>query len=122
MPSRQDYLLARAVIVSDRAALNALKDIDAYAPRNPDYSTATLGELEAALSEAERAVAHAQRALDTARHRLIQAAWGFHNGVLGAKSEIITQFGPDSFAVHAIGLRRKSDRKPPSRRRGPPPA
>jgi hypothetical protein len=36
-----------------------------------------------------------------------------HESILGAKTEIISQYGNDSYAVELIGLRRKSARRRP---------
>jgi hypothetical protein len=122
MPSRQDYQLAPSVLTSDRATLTALQDITAYAPHNPDHETAVLCENEALLRQAEIDVERARLALDAARERLIQAGWKFHNLILDAKAEVVAQFGPDSQAVYAIGLKRKSDRKRAPRRPSNPTA
>jgi hypothetical protein len=46
------------------------------------------------------------------------AAWALHKAVLGAKSQVIAQFGPDSNAVAALGLKKKSEYRRPPRRSG----
>ena len=40
----------------------------------------------------------------------------FHNIVLGIKNESIAQFGENSDEVQAIGLKKKNERKRPTRR------
>ena len=117
MSTQQNYLLAPSVLANDRMALNALSSIDDYAPRNPAYGTVALRELELTLRQAELEAEQARLALDAARARLIEASWAFHSGVLGAKAEVVVQFGADSQRVHAMGLKRKSERKRPIRRR-----
>jgi hypothetical protein len=41
---------------------------------------------------------------------------GFHGLILGAKDQIIAQFGRDSNEAQAVGLKKKSERKPPARK------
>ena len=37
--------------------------------------------------------------------------WAFHNLILGAKEQVIAQYGKDSTQVQELGLKRKSDYK-----------
>ncbi|NTU80875.1 MAG: hypothetical protein HGA45_16095 [Chloroflexales bacterium] len=117
MPLRQDYLLTTAVLSADRSTLDALQDIAGYAPHNPEHEVAALREREAALRQAELNTERARLAYEAARELQIQAGWDFHNPILGARAAVVAQFGPDSLAVSAIGLKRKSDRKRLVRRR-----
>ena len=43
--------------------------------------------------------------------------WEFHNAMLGAKMQVTAQFGDDSDEVQAIGLKKKSEYKAPTRRK-----
>lgn len=117
MALRQNYLLTTAVLAADRATLDALQDIGDYAPHNPTHGVAALREREAALRQAELETERARLAYEAARERQIQAGWDFHNPILGARAAVIAQFGPDSQAVNAIGLKRKSERRRAVRRR-----
>jgi hypothetical protein len=47
----------------------------------------------------------------------LAAAQALHAAVLGAKAQVIAQYGDDSAAVQALGLKKKSERKRTSRRR-----
>ena len=108
--------LAPVTLDADRDTMFALQDMADYQPRNPGYGVETLTALEAALTQAEQAERRARTALDAARDRTVAAAHAFHEAALGAKAEVIAQYGADSAAVQAIGLKRKSDRRRPSRR------
>ncbi len=100
----------------DRAALQAITDMGDYAPANTAYSTAALQELEDALTQAEQDEIRARRALDVARDRAVAAARRFHEAIIGAKAQVIAQYGNDSPEVEAVGYKRKSERKRPTRR------
>ena len=108
--------LAPLTLEADRETMLALQDMHDYQPRNPSYSVATMVALEVALTQAEQAERRARIALDAARDQAIAAAHAFHDAALGAKAEVIAQYGADSSAVQAIGLKRKSERRRTTRR------
>jgi hypothetical protein len=110
--------LAPLTIEADRATVLALQDMHDYQPRNPAYNFEALTALEVALTQAEQAERRARIALDAARDQAIAAAHALHDATLGAKAEVIAQYGADSPAVQAIGLKRKSERRRPTRRAG----
>lgn len=106
------------ILEADRSAALALQDMADYRPHNPAHSVESLSALEIALTQAEQAEQRARIALEAARDRAIAAAHAFHEATLGAKAEVIAQYGADSAAVQAIGLKRRSDRRRPTRRIG----
>jgi hypothetical protein len=87
-----------------------------YAPTNGAYSARALADLERAMEEAQQAEVRAIQALAAARDAAMAAEWALHEGILGAKAQVIAQYGPDSNAVQLLGLKRKSERKRPVRR------
>jgi hypothetical protein len=58
-----------------------------------------LGEVSARTEEAARA-----------------AEWEFHNTMLAVKEQVIAQFGKNSDQVQALGLKKKSEYKAPTRK------
>jgi len=116
MPARTKSYLAPAVISADRDALVGLKTLDDYAPSNPEFSTAAIAASEAALREAEEAELRLMKALAAARDARDAAGVELHSRMLGAKAQVLAQYGPDASAVQLLGLKRKSERKRPVRR------
>jgi hypothetical protein len=57
----------------------------------------------------EGAQSHCEAARDAAN----AAEWALHNLILGAKDQVIAQYGEDSDQVQAIGLKKKSEHKRP---------
>jgi hypothetical protein len=102
---------------ADRAALRAIADMGDYAPSNTAISLPALLEMEAALAQAELQEERAVRAAADARDLAIEAGRRFHELMLIAKAQVIGQYGHNSRAVEAIGLKKKSERRRPSRRR-----
>jgi hypothetical protein len=70
-------------------AVNALRD---YTPTNRAYGT----EAVAALAEA----------MDQA-----------HESILGVKRQVLAQYGPDADALHAVGLKKRAEKRRPARRK-----
>ena len=115
MAINQSRRLRPEELDGDREAVVAVQSIASYKPLNPAYSTAALLELNAARDTAQRAEIVAQKALATARDIACAAEWAMHNAVLGARTQVRAQFGDDSNEVQAVGLKKRSDRKRPSR-------
>lgn len=104
------------VLQADRDALIAVQNMPGYTPSNVAYTLPILGDALNNMEAARNAEINAQNALNAARDAAIAAEWTFHNALLGAKDQVIAQFGPDSDEVQAMGLKKKSDRKRPMRR------
>jgi hypothetical protein len=93
----------------------AVKAITNYSPANPAYGFATLAAKNEALRAAQEAELRAQNAFNAARDASVAIQWEHHNLILGVKDQIIAQFGPNSDEVASLGLKKKSERKPPVR-------
>jgi hypothetical protein len=59
--------------------------------------------------------AQKQGELDAARDDATAAEWAFHKAVLGAKDQVVAQYGDDSNQLQALGYKKKSEYKSPSR-------
>jgi hypothetical protein len=108
--------LSPVKIEADESGFAALQAITNYTPINPTYSLDAVRTAHSELENLRRAEAQAQAALAAARDGAVAKEWEFHNLMLGVKEQIIAQFGKDSNEVQALGLKRKSDYKPPTRR------
>lgn len=116
MTTRSSYRLQPHVIEADRTIIRALNSLSDYRPHNPLYATANLQALEVTLAQAEEAERLARLAYEQARDDAHVAGRMLHNAVLGAKAQVVAQYGDDSYAVMAIGRKKRSDRKRPVRR------
>ena len=88
----------------------------AYTPINPAYSLEAVSNAHLELENLRRAEAQAAVAAAATRDSVVAKEWEFHNLMLGVKEQVIAQFGKDSSEVEALGLKRKSEYKPPRRR------
>ena len=116
MPLNQTRRLNREQMEADQNALAAIRDLPDYTAVNPTYSAEQLNALDAAFQAAEQNERRTLNAHDAARDTTIVAAWELHNAILGAKTQVIAQYGPDANAVQALGLKKKSERRRPTRR------
>jgi hypothetical protein len=110
------------ILEADRASLVALKDLRDYTAINPLYSTEALTALAEEMDQAEEAMLRAQKVLAAARDKKIAITRQFHSGMIGARTNVTVQYGPDSPEVQAIGLKKKSEYKRPARRQLKQPA
>ena len=111
--------LRSVTLQADHEALIAVQNLGNYTPANTDYSSDKLTSTYQAMQAARAAEINAENALAAARDAAIKAEWEFHNAILCAKDQVIAQYGPDSTQVQALGLKRKSERKRPSRKTVP---
>jgi hypothetical protein len=116
MAFNQAKPLSQAALESDRASLVALRTLADYAPSNAAIRVEAVSALEARLRQAEEAEILADKALAAARDARAAAGWDLHNAILGAKAAVIGQYGHNSDAVQALGLKKKSDYRRPARR------
>jgi hypothetical protein len=121
MPNTRNRRLSASHIQSDRHALIGVQSLPDYTPISSAYSALKLADLQHAMEDAQQAEIRAQQALSTTHDAATTAEWAFHEGVLGAKTQVIAQYGPDSNAVQLLGLKRKSERRRMVRRNGATP-
>jgi len=103
-------------LAADHTTVIALQGLSDYQPMNASYSTTQLLQMQAALAQADQAEKAAEVALAQARSVRLAASHAYHNLVVGARAQVIAQYGPDAPAISLIGLTRKSERKRPARR------
>lgn len=94
----------------------------AYAPQKAEFNLTALDAKVTAMTAANEVEAQKKGEFDGARDAANASEWAFHNTVLGAKDAVVAQYGEDSDQVQAIGLKRKSERKRPTRRTPTPPS
>ncbi len=107
---------SRKVYNTDQAALDAIRDTEDYAPQKTAFSTERLNSLAAALESLLQDERRAMNKLDAVRDAKAQAAAELHEAILGAKQQVLAQYGSDSNEVQAIGLKKKSEYRRPPRR------
>lgn len=116
MAKNETKRLAPDILQADKDSLTALQAIANYTPSNSAFAVATVQTGLTAMGAAQSAETLAQQAADTARDNATAKEWAFHNSILGAKEQVIAQFGKDSNEVQSLGLKKKSEYKTPIRK------
>ncbi|MEH2440178.1 hypothetical protein [Nostoc sp.] len=97
--------------------MHGLQTITTYTTTRADASLANLQQTYQAMlvqqqAETEKLTLY-RAAADAAR----LAEWEFHNAVLAMKEVVRGQYGSDSDRSQAVGLKKKSERKRPNRKK-----
>jgi hypothetical protein len=103
------------VLRADEDALFGLRTIEGYQPPNENFTLPVINAAYKRYKDTQEAEARLEKALAAARDESIDAEHAFHDGVGGSKKQVVAIYGEDSNEVVAVGLKKKSDRKPISR-------
>jgi ABC-type Na+ efflux pump permease subunit len=118
MGKNETRRLNPSILAEDLEIFAALKTIANYTPANSAYTVAAIGAIDTNRMAAHDTEMQATAAADAARDDHVALQWDFHNGVLGAKNQVIAQFGLDSNEAQAMKLKKKSEYKNPTRKTG----
>lgn len=122
MANNQTRAVSDAVLKADTDALAALKKVENYTPVNEMYSLDNIQGAATALQLSNEKFAQAEAEWKAARDAKVAAQWQFHNAILGSKKQVVAQFGDDAPEVQSVGLKRKSERAKPVRKKVKQPA
>ncbi|MBW4688147.1 MAG: hypothetical protein KME40_24410 [Komarekiella atlantica HA4396-MV6] len=118
MPTQDMTRRLRPQLISqDINSLHGLQTISTY---NTTRANASVADLQQAYQ-----VMLTQRQAETEKLALYRAAadaarlaeWEFHNAILTMKEVVRGQYGTDSDQAQAVGLKKKSERKRPNRKK-----
>ncbi len=104
------------ILDADENSFAALQGIADYTPANSTYSLAAIKAVHTELAQLQQAETQAAAAAAAARDNAVAKEWEFHNLMLGARDQVIAQFGRDSNEVQSLGLKKKSEYKPRTRK------
>jgi hypothetical protein len=114
--ARRTTPVSPPTLAADHVTVIALQGMVDYQPMNPAYSIAQILQMQATLAQAEQAAKAAEVALAEARAVRAETSHIYHDLVVGARVQVMAQYGPDAPAVSLVGLTRKSERKRPAKR------
>ena len=117
MAKHQTIRIRPAYLKADQEAYVGLQSIRDYAPVNPAYARDKLQAGYETLQAAREKQIRLQQELDAARDGTVAAEWEFHNLMLGTKGQVHAQYSDSSNEIQSMGLKKKSEYKPPTRPR-----
>lgn len=116
MAKNEHKRLAPGKLEADENGFTALTSIEGYSPINPSYTLSAIASVHRELQDLRNVATEAVAAAARARDHAVAKEWEFHNLMLGVKEQVIAQFGKDSNEVQMLGLKKKSDYRPPRRK------
>jgi|SRR5205085_11564043 len=111
MSKNPNRRLSPTVLNDDETVFNALQNMKDYAPANAAYTVAAIIQALDNMRAAHVDEDQGEAAQATRRDTSINKEWSFHNLILGAKEQVIAQYGKDSTQLQELGLKRKSEYK-----------
>lgn len=105
------------LINQDIDAFNGLKTVPDYSTTRPDANSEALQQAYQNMIAQQQAETERQALFRAAADAARLAEWNFHNAVLAMKEVVRGQYGSDSDQAQAVGLKKKSDRKRPTRQK-----
>lgn len=122
MPANRNRRMPADNVQANRNALIGLQSLPDYMPANRAYTVERLLEIAQEVERLREEEVRAAQTLAMLRDQAASAEWAMHDGILGARAQVIAQYGPDSHAVQLLGLKRKSERKRTVRKAAASPA
>ena len=116
MPSLGRKGLSQIILDEDRAAISGLRTVSDYDPRNLDASLTQLEGDDTACDTAEEELRALLVRLAALRDKVRDLQYDRHDHVVLMREQVIGQYGSDSDAAQAVGLKKKSERKRPVRK------
>ncbi|AUS99456.1 hypothetical protein CLI64_03085 [Nostoc sp. CENA543] len=104
-------------IDQDINSFHGLQTITDYQTSRDDASTSKLAATYEAMLNAQKAEVEKLTLYRAASDAARLAEWEFHNAVLAMKEVVRGQYGSDSNQAQAVGFKKKSERKRPSRKK-----
>ena len=98
-------------------SLHGLQTISTYNTTRADASVASLQQAYQAMLAQQQAETEKLTLYRAASAAARLAEWEFHNAVLAMKEVVRGQYGSDSDQAQAVGLKKKSERKRPNRKK-----
>ncbi|MFK0730878.1 MAG: hypothetical protein ACFKPT_14195 [Gloeotrichia echinulata GP01] len=109
--------LSRQLISQDITSLHGLQTISTYNTTRTDANIANLQQVYQAMLAQQQAETEKLTIYRAATDAARLAEWEFHNAILAMKEVVRGQYGSDSDQAQAVGLKKKSDRKRPNRKK-----
>ena len=120
MAGKKTKPLSPKILQEDLDAYAALKAMGDYAPIKPEFDLAHGKTAKDAMTAAEETAAQKRAEAEAARDDEVASQWAFHDYILGARTQVIAQYGDDSNQKQAVGLKKKSEYKSPSKKKPTP--
>ena len=108
--------LTPTILQQDIDAHHGLQTVQGYSTARPEATPDAIQTAYETMLTKQREETEKQAIAKAAADAARLAEWDFHNTVLAMKEAIKGQFGSDSDEAAAVGFKKKSERKRPSKK------
>lgn len=115
MAEKNTRQLSPKELQDDINAYAGMQGITNYAPPNAAFNAANGQTLFEKMQESQTKEIQAHTAWQASRDEKVANEWEFHDFIRNMRTQIKAQFGEDSNEVQAVGLKKKSEYKKPSK-------
>jgi hypothetical protein len=119
MAKNETKRLKPSQIQLDIESHDALQNVGNYTPANSAFALIAINAVRTALSTTQQEETQALASAAAKRDNAVAREWEFHNLILGAKDQVVAQFGRDSNEAQAVGLKKKSEYKTRAKKKTP---
>ncbi len=117
MADKKSRKLPPKLLQEDIDALDALDAITDYKPSNEAYSKVNATAIRTATQAKEAKSVQDDAQAHASRDSKVMSQWDRHEFVLGMRKQVVAQYGENSDEVQAVGLKKKSEYKKPTKKK-----
>ena len=109
--STANHRLDPDIVAEDEAAYNNLVTFADYTPSNAKFELAIGRKTKSTFDTARAAEDVARRTYEAARDAAAAAEQALHDYIVGVRTQVEAQYGPDSDQLQSLGRKKKSEYK-----------
>ena len=121
MADRNTKRLSPKILQDDLDAYAALEAITDFAPSNAKFAKASGSDIKTAMTAAQSKEIQDNATAKASRDTATIAEWEFHDYIRNARTQAKAQYGESSDELQALGLKKKSEYKKPTKAKAKPP-
>ena len=118
MAKNETIKIKPSLLADDLETYAALKKLPNYAPANAAYDVPAVDAIYNNMIAKQQKEAQAAADWAAARDDRVASEWTMHNGILGAKDQVLAQYGVNSNEYPSMGRKKKTEYKKPTRKGG----
>jgi hypothetical protein len=120
MADRNTKKLSPKLLQDDLDAFAALEAITDFAPSNAKFAKTSGTDIKSAMVAAQTKAVQDEAKANAGRDSAVAAEWEFHDYIRNAKTQVKAQYGENSDELAALGLKKKSEYKKPTKKKVTP--
>jgi hypothetical protein len=121
MAENKTRQLSPKKLQEDLEAYAGMQGIEGYAPSNTAFNDSQGKALKDIMQASQTKEIQDKAAWDASRDKKVADEWAFHDWIRNMRIQVKAQFGENSDEVAAVGLKKKSEYKNPTKKSPPTP-